>query len=319
MARLPEMDRRAFLTLAGAGALGTALLGARFLGSSENSPFESDEERKNTEIARHFMNTIFSVRTLPEVTFQLFPQLHLMSQARMSPSMLMDNIRYYQPCGVLGLKKSGYDEQKGVADGSKVVYFDFETAACKGPDFEAQGVMVVLLPTSRTEYAVSNLTWKGYKSLAKPETPKATANQSKEVREKEDFDTVRKLMEALYKVKQGDEDSFKEFESFLYSGAADVSYRPAELQLIKEWNFCKGMALVNPRETGDAADWNVEFDFERPCEGEIETVLGGARAKQRIRRESLKVQMKYDPAKGKNSPMLNFGGKYEDVGKPYNY
>lgn len=170
-----KMDRRAFLTLTAFGLLGGGIAlnscsrsdstpnsspdqGSPILGGSK----ETVQEKENVEIARTFLNTMFSARSLPEVTTKLFPLLHPGAQAKIAPVQLLSAIRDYQLCSGLGLKESGYDELKDSQRGSKLVFFDFETAPCKGPNFEAKGIMVELWPLSGGSYATANFTWKDY-------------------------------------------------------------------------------------------------------------------------------------------------------------
>lgn len=151
-----------------AGSLAVLGIGANFLktiSTSENpirSAIETEKEKENTATAREFLETMFSTRTLPEA-IGLFHLLHPSVQAKIAPIGLLNSIRDYQLCGGLGLKKSGYDEIKSSEREKALVFFDFETAPCKGPNFEAKGIMVEMWQSGNGKFAPANFTWKDYR------------------------------------------------------------------------------------------------------------------------------------------------------------
>lgn len=168
---LSRMDRRSALIFGGVGLAGM-LIGSRFFGVGTNSEksivpnlptlVESEEEKETTASARKFLETMFLVRTLPEVTTKLFPLLHPEKQATMAPVDLLNEIREYQLCSGLGLKKSGYEDGKNREGKEKTVNFNFETAVCKGPNFGAKGIYVVFWPLKGGGYAPGSFSWIDY-------------------------------------------------------------------------------------------------------------------------------------------------------------
>lgn len=152
------------------GALAIAGLGFNFFRGTSTSelnptltvPFETEQEKENTAIARKFLDAMFSTRTLPEA-LRLFDLLHPAVKAKIAPVSLLNAIRDYQLCSGLGLKKSGYEEARSSERDVTIVYFDFETAPCKGPDFEAVGIMVEMWQSGNGKFAPANFTWKDYK------------------------------------------------------------------------------------------------------------------------------------------------------------